>query len=102
LEDSENRRSVGGHGNQHVRLRIAQVDRNETFCPALVALRRFEPRQASGPGFLLTESSRTSSHSRASLREIAHPSIGLASTSLFRLPMLSDFLQNKSCHSISS
>jgi hypothetical protein len=38
LEDSEDRRSVGGHGNQHVRLRIAQVDRIETFCPALAAL----------------------------------------------------------------
>jgi hypothetical protein len=51
LEDSKNRRSVGGHGNQHVRLRIAQVDRIETFCPALAALCCFEPRQASGSGF---------------------------------------------------
>ena len=47
LEDSEDRRSVGGHGNQHVRLRIAQVDRIETSCPALAALRCLEPRQAS-------------------------------------------------------
>jgi len=26
LENSEDRRSVGGHGNQHVRLRSAQID----------------------------------------------------------------------------
>ena len=48
LEDSEDCRSVGGHGNQHVRLRIAQVDGIETFCPALAAPCCFEPRQTSG------------------------------------------------------
>ena len=37
LEDSENCRSAGGHGNQHVRLRSAQIDGTETICPALAA-----------------------------------------------------------------
>ena len=32
LENSEDRRSAGRHGNQHVRLRIAQVD-IKTICP---------------------------------------------------------------------
>jgi hypothetical protein len=35
LENSEDRRSAGGHGNQHVRLRSAQID--EAICPALAA-----------------------------------------------------------------
>jgi hypothetical protein len=47
LEDSEDCRSVGGHGNQHVRLRSAQIDCIETICPALAALCRCEPWQAS-------------------------------------------------------
>src|SRR5258708_26094720 len=34
LESSENCRSAGGHGNQHVRLRSAQIDRIETIGPA--------------------------------------------------------------------
>jgi hypothetical protein len=51
LEDSEDCRSVGGHGNQHVRLRSAQIDFIETICPALAALRCFEPRQTSGSRF---------------------------------------------------
>jgi hypothetical protein len=38
LEDSKDCRSVGGHGNQHVRLRSAQIDCIETICPALAAL----------------------------------------------------------------
>jgi hypothetical protein len=38
LEDSKNRRSAGGHGNQHVRLRGAQIDRIETICPARSAI----------------------------------------------------------------
>jgi hypothetical protein len=67
LEDSEDRRSVGGHGNQHVRLRIAQVDHIETFCPALAALCCFEPRQTSGAGFRPAEDFRTSP------RETARP-----------------------------
>jgi hypothetical protein len=29
LENSEGCRSAGGHGNQHVRLRIAQIDGND-------------------------------------------------------------------------
>ena len=37
LEDSEDCRSAGRHGNQHVRLRRAQVVRPETICPALAA-----------------------------------------------------------------
>ena len=38
LEDSEDCRSAGGHGNQHVRLRGAQVDRTKTVCPARSAI----------------------------------------------------------------
>jgi hypothetical protein len=38
LEDTENCRSAGGHGNQHVRLRGAQVDRTKTVCPARSAI----------------------------------------------------------------
>ena len=34
LEDSKNCRSAGGHGNQHVRLRSAQIDCIETIGPA--------------------------------------------------------------------
>ena len=34
LEDSKNCRSAGGHGNQHVRLRSAQIDRIEATGPA--------------------------------------------------------------------
>jgi hypothetical protein len=67
LENSEDRRSAGGHGNQHVRLRIAQVDHIETFCPALAALCCFEPRQTSGAGFRPAEDFRTSP------RETARP-----------------------------
>src|SRR5215213_7767238 len=33
LENSEDRRSAGGHGNQHVRLRGASIDAS-TVCPA--------------------------------------------------------------------
>lgn len=51
LEDSEDCRGAGGHGNQHVRLRSTQVDCIETICPALAALCCFEPRQTSGSGF---------------------------------------------------
>jgi hypothetical protein len=51
LEDSEDCRGAGGHGNQHVRLRSAQIDCNETICPALAALCCFEPWQTSGSGF---------------------------------------------------
>ena len=38
LEDSEDCRSAGGHGNQHVRLRCAQIDRIKTICPARSAI----------------------------------------------------------------
>jgi hypothetical protein len=48
LENSENRRSAGRHGNQHVRLRDAQV--SEAFCPA-PAINCCEPWQALLPGF---------------------------------------------------
>ena len=34
LEYSEDCRSAGGHGNQHVRLRSAQIDGIKTICPA--------------------------------------------------------------------
>jgi hypothetical protein len=47
LESSEDCRSAGGHGNQHVRLRGAQIDRIEAICPAPEATSCFEPRQAS-------------------------------------------------------
>ena len=39
LESSEDCRSTGGHGNQHVRLRSAQIDRIEAICPASQAIR---------------------------------------------------------------
>jgi hypothetical protein len=48
LENSEDRRSAGRHGNQHVRLRDAQV--SEAFCPA-PAINRCEPWQALLPIF---------------------------------------------------
>ena len=47
LESSEDCRSAGRHGNQHVRLRGAQIDRIEAICPAPEATSCFEPRQAS-------------------------------------------------------
>jgi len=39
LESSEDCRSTGGHGNQHVRLRSAQIDRIAAICPASQAIR---------------------------------------------------------------
>ena len=39
LENSEDCGSAGGHGNQHVRLRSAQIDRIEAICPAPQAIR---------------------------------------------------------------
>jgi len=47
LENSKDRRGAGGHGNQHVRLRRAQIDCIETICPALVAICCYEPWQTS-------------------------------------------------------
>ena len=47
LENSEDRRGAGGHGNQHVRLRRAQIDCIETICPALAAICCYEPWQTS-------------------------------------------------------
>jgi len=47
LENSEDCRSAGGHGNQHVRLRSAQIDGIKAICPARAAMRCFEPWQAS-------------------------------------------------------
>jgi hypothetical protein len=55
LEDSEDCRGAGRHGNQHVRLRSAQIDCIETICPALAAPRCFEPRQACDSGFPVQE-----------------------------------------------
>jgi hypothetical protein len=55
MEDSEDCRGAGGHGNQHVRLRSAQIDCIETICPALAAPRCFEPRQACDSGFPVQE-----------------------------------------------
>src|SRR5712664_540001 len=46
LENSENCRSAGGHGNQHVRLRSAQtINCIGTICPVPEASFCFEPRQ---------------------------------------------------------
>jgi hypothetical protein len=47
LENSEDCRSAGGHGNQHVRLRSAQIDRIDAICPAPEAITCFEPWQTS-------------------------------------------------------
>jgi hypothetical protein len=38
LENSKDCRGAGGHGNQHVRLRRAQIDGIETICPALATV----------------------------------------------------------------
>jgi hypothetical protein len=46
LEGSKDCRSVGGHGNQHVRLRGAQVSLNGVTCPVQEAIFAFELRQA--------------------------------------------------------
>ena len=46
LEGSKDCRSVGGHGNQHVRLRSAQVSLSGTTCPVQEPIFAFEPRQA--------------------------------------------------------
>jgi hypothetical protein len=43
LENAEGCRSAGGHGNQHVRLRSAQVDSIKAICPAPAATCCFEP-----------------------------------------------------------
>jgi hypothetical protein len=47
LESSKDCRSAGGHGNQHVRLRGAQIGRIGTICPVRKAIFAFGPRQAS-------------------------------------------------------
>jgi hypothetical protein len=94
LEDSEDRRSVGGHGNQHVRLRIAQVDHIETFCPALAALCCLEPWQTSGAGFRPVQDFRTS------LAKSQSPRASAVSMGLSQVSMLSGVLQNKLWHSI--
>ena len=54
LENSEDSRSAGGHGNQHVRLRCAQIDGIEAICPAPAANCCFEPWQASCSRFRFT------------------------------------------------
>ena len=46
LEGSKDCRSVGGHGNQHVRLRSAQVSLSGVTCPVQEAIFAFELRQA--------------------------------------------------------
>jgi hypothetical protein len=40
LEDPEDRRSIGGHGNQHVRLRRPQVSGSDSFTLNLKVDRR--------------------------------------------------------------
>jgi hypothetical protein len=46
LEGSKGCRSVGGHGNQHVRLRSAQVSLSGVTCLVQEAIFAFELRQA--------------------------------------------------------
>jgi hypothetical protein len=46
VEGSKGYRSVGGHRNQHVRLRSAQVSLSRTTCPVQEPIFAFEPRQA--------------------------------------------------------
>ena len=46
LEGSKDCRSVGGHGNQHVRLRSAQVSLSGVTCLVQEAIFAFELRQA--------------------------------------------------------
>jgi hypothetical protein len=49
LESSEDCRSTGGHGNQHVRLRSAQIDRIEAICPAPQASNSFASSRGRRP-----------------------------------------------------
>ena len=49
LEDPENCRSAGRHGNQHVRLRSAQVDSIKAICPAPTARSLSRAGQACAP-----------------------------------------------------
>ena len=51
LENSEDRRSVGRHGNQHVRLRCAQVDTSKATLPGSCGDARY--RAAAGVPSLL-------------------------------------------------
>ena len=46
LEGSKDSRSFGGHGNQHVRLRSAQVSLSGVTCLVQEAIFAFELRQA--------------------------------------------------------
>src|SRR6478672_871857 len=46
LEGSKDSRSFGGHGNQHVRLRSAQISLSGVTCPVQEAIFAFELRQA--------------------------------------------------------
>ena len=48
LEGSKDCRSVGGHGNQHVRLRSAQVSLSGVTCPVQEAIFAFELAGARG------------------------------------------------------
>src|SRR6266851_1694305 len=50
LESSEDCRSTGGHGNQNVRLRSAQIDRIAAICPAPQAIRLFRAVAGVRPG----------------------------------------------------
>ena len=67
LEGSEDCRSVGGHGNQHVRLRSAQVSLSGVTCPVQEAIFAFELRQApEGPNMRAERFYRRSSRRRLS------------------------------------
>lgn len=70
LEGSKDFRSVGGHGNQHVRLRGAQVSLTGMTCPVQEAIFALEPRQASEGPNIQTEDFRTSRRVPRPLRSL--------------------------------
>ena len=82
LEKSEDCGSVGGHGNQHVRLRRAQIDGIGTICPAAQAntllrtgqiffdeLQRARSLQASSASFFPTKKLRSRRRCQQSWRD---------------------------------
>ena len=52
LEGSKDCRSVGGHGNQHVRLRSAQISLSGVTCPVQEANFAFEAGAQCGCGYV--------------------------------------------------
>jgi hypothetical protein len=93
LEGSEDCRSVGGLGNQHVRLRDAEVSLSGVTCPAQELIFAFELRQApEGPN---TQAERFSDFSkkfsmpRDGERSVRPDRLGLAAVRRFPMTVWS-------------